>query len=125
MQFPTSPDVLIPHISPAKDTGPWALALLKLSPNSTVLAASEWLTWPDWIRIFGEVVGVKTSYNQTTVQDIDEHMPGGVGKEIGEMYDFSSRYAYNASQANTLKSWDLEKVSISCRLRMQLTNRCA
>jgi hypothetical protein len=111
MQFPTSPDVLIPHLNPAKDTGAWVLALTKLQPNTTLMAASEWLTWPDWIRIFGEVTGVKTSYKQTTIQDLEDHMPGGTGREIGEMYDFSSKYVYNASQTDTLKSWDLEKVS--------------
>lgn len=110
MQFPTSPDVLVPHIDPAKDTGPWALALRQLPPGSTLMAASEWLTWPQWIELFGQVTGVKTSYKQTTIDDLDEHIPGGVGKEIGEMYEFSSKYAYNAFQMDTLKIWDLEKV---------------
>lgn len=110
MQFPTSPNMTVPHLDPRKDTGPWARALLQLPPNSTLMAASEWLTWPDWIKIWGEVTGVKTSYRQTTVEDLDEHIPGGAGKEIGEMYQFSSDFGYNAFQANTLKTWDLEKV---------------
>ena len=74
------------------------------------MATSEWLTWPDWIKTWGELTGVKTSYKQTTVEDLAEHIPGGVGKEIGEMYQFSSDFGYNALQANTLKTWDLEKV---------------
>lgn len=110
MQFPTSPDVLIPHIDPAKDTGPWVVALRKLPPRSTLMAASQWLTWPQWIALFGEVTGVRTSYKQTTTDDLDKHIPGGVGKEIGDMYEFSSDYAYNAFQMDTLKTWDLEKV---------------
>lgn len=110
MQFPTSPDMLIPHLNPRKDTGPWARTLLQLPPNSTIMATSEWLTWPDWIKTWGELTGVKTSYKQTTVEDLAEHIPGGVGKEIGEMYQFSSDFGYNALQANTLKTWDLEKV---------------
>jgi len=102
--------MLIPHLDPRRDTGPWVLALLQLPPNSTVMAASEWLTWPDWIRTWGEVTGVKTSYKQTTVQDLDEYVPGGAGKEIGEMYEFSSEFGYNANQKDTLKTWDLDKV---------------
>lgn len=110
MQFPTSPEMLIAHLDPRKDTGPWTQALLQLPAESTVMAASEWLTWPDWIKIWGEVTGVKTSYKQTTVEDLEEHIPGGIGKEIGEMYQLSSDFAYNAFQVNTLKTWDLEKV---------------
>jgi hypothetical protein len=85
-------------------------ALLKLPPDSTVMAASEWLTWPDWIKTWGEVTGIKTSYKQTTVDDLDAYVPGGAGKEIGEMYEFSSEFGYNAKQKNTLMTWDLEKV---------------
>jgi hypothetical protein len=110
MQFPTSPEVLIPHLDPAKDTGPWARALLQLPPNSVLMATSEWLTWPQWIKIFGEVTGLKTSYKQTTIEDIEAYIPGGAGREIGEMYKFSEEFAYNAFQQDTLKTWDLEKV---------------
>ena len=110
MQFPTSSEILIPHLDPRKDTGRWTRALLQLPPNTTLMATSEWLTWPDWIRIWSEVTGVKTSFKQTTVEDLDEHIPGRAGREIGEMFQFSSDVAYNAFQKDTLKVWDLEKV---------------
>ncbi|CAO2648182.1 Nn.00g074490.m01.CDS01 [Neocucurbitaria sp. VM-36] len=113
MQFPTDPEVLIPHLNPRADTGPFVRALLQLPPESTLMAASEWCTWPEWIKLWGEVTGVKTSYKQVSVEDFDEHMPGGAGKEIGEMFEFSSKFGYNASQKDTLKSSDLEKLGIS------------
>lgn len=84
----------------------------RLTPGSTVMAASEWFTWPDWIKTWGEVTGIETSYKQTTVQDLDEYLPGGVGKEIGEMYAFSSEFGYNAKQDDTLMTWDLENVCL-------------
>ncbi len=102
--------MLIPHLDPRKDTGVWAHALLQLPANSVLMAVSEWLTWPDWIKIWGEVTGVRTSYKQTTVEDLEQHIPGEAGREIGEMYQFSSDFAYNAFQADSLKTWDLEKV---------------
>ncbi|KAF2826554.1 NAD(P)-binding protein [Ophiobolus disseminans] len=112
MQFPTSPSMLVPHLHPRKDTGPWVRALLQLPPQSIVMAASEWLTWPDWIKTWGEVTGMQTSYKQTTVQDLDDYMPGGSGKEIGQMYEFSSEFGYNAEQKDTLMTWDLEKMGL-------------
>jgi hypothetical protein len=116
MQFPVSPSVLFPHLDPAKDTGPWALALLSLPPNSTLMAASEWLTWPQWIETFGKVTGVKTSYKETTVQDMDEYLPEGLGREIGEMYAFSSEFADEAFGGNTLMKADLEKMGIEVKM---------
>jgi hypothetical protein len=110
MQFPTRSDVTIPHLNPRTDTGPFVRALLQLPPQSTLMAASEWCTWPQWIQKWGEVNGVKTSYKQVGVDEFDQEIPGGAGREIGEMYAFSSEYGYNADQKNTLKMWDLEKV---------------
>lgn len=118
MRFPTKPDMLIPHLDPRKDTGTWARALLQLPANSSLMATSEWLTWPDWIKTWGEVTGVDTSYKQTTVEDIAEQIPGPAGKEIGEMFQFSSDFAYNAFQADTLKAWDLKEVSADVLLNM-------
>jgi hypothetical protein len=115
MQFPTHPETLIPHLDPRKDTGPHVCALLQLPPTSTLMAASEWLTWPQWIELFGDVTGTKTSYKQITVSEMEEYLPGGVGKEIGEMYEFSSEMGYNASQEDTLMRWDMEKVSLLLR----------
>lgn len=124
MQFPTSPDVLVPHIDPTKDTGPWAKALLKLPPNTTLMAASEWLTWSQWIELFGQITGTNVSYKQTTVQDLDEHIPGGTGKEIGEMYEFSSDFAGYAFQKDTLKLRDLKKVSSIEKNEGFVANEC-
>jgi hypothetical protein len=113
MQFPTHPDTLIPHLDPRKDTGPHVRALLQLPPSSTLMAASEWLTWPQWIELFGDIKDVRTGYKQISVDDMDAYAPGGVGKEIGEMFEFSSEMGYNASQADTLMRWDLEKVCLN------------
>lgn len=74
------------------------------------MAASEWCTWPDWIKTWGEVTGVENSYKQVSVEDFDKEIPGGAGKEIGEMFEFSSTWGYNANQKDTLMTWDLEKV---------------
>jgi hypothetical protein len=122
MQFPTDPETMIPHLDPRKDTGPHVEALLNLPPNLTVLAASEWCTWPEWIKLWGSITGVETSYKQVDVANLDEHMPGGAGKEIGEMFQFSSEYGYNADQADTLKRWDLEKVCSISALTLELAN---
>jgi hypothetical protein len=77
------------------------------------MAASEWLTWPDWIATWGELTGTQTSYKQIAVEDMDEYLPGGLGKEIGQMYKFSEEFGYNAEQKDTLMTWDLEKVCIA------------
>jgi hypothetical protein len=114
MQTPTSPETAIPHLEPARDTGPFLDALLILPPKSVVMAANEWLTWPEWIQIWGEETGMKTSYKQVSVQNFEEYLPGGTGKEIGEMFEFTSKLAEDADWGipPPLKEKDLQNVSL-------------
>lgn len=114
MRLPSPPDTLIPHLHPCADVGSFVSTLYHhLPPNSTLMAASEWLTWPDWIATFGAVNGVKTRYVQVSVDDMVDGGggEGGAGREIGEMFAFSGDCGYNSTQEGTVMQWDLEKVS--------------
>lgn len=113
MQFPTRPDTVIPRLDPRKDTGQFVRALLRLPPGKTVMAAGTWCTWAEWVRTFGEVTGAKTSYREVSVSDFDEWLPGGIGKEIGDMYEYSSDPGYDGGDPSVLRITDLEKVRIS------------
>ncbi|ORY07001.1 hypothetical protein BCR34DRAFT_570901 [Clohesyomyces aquaticus] len=116
MRFPTSPSTIVPHLDARKDTGPFVKALLLLPAGKTVMAASEWCTWPDWIKTWGEVVGVPDcSYKQVTVGDLDKWYPGGIGKEIGEMYEYSNDPGYDGGEPEVLRTADLKKMGIEVR----------
>ena len=111
MRFPTSPLTIIPHLDPRKDVGPFVQALLQLPPNSTLMAAGTWCTWPEWIQKWGQILGINTSYKQVTLADFEKWMPGGLGQELGDMFEFSTEL-FDRGDPNVLKATDLEKVSV-------------
>jgi hypothetical protein len=47
---------------------------------------------------------------------MDEYLPGGLGREIGEMYAFSSEFPDEAFGGDTLMKADLEKMGIEVKL---------
>jgi hypothetical protein len=47
---------------------------------------------------------------------MDEYLPEGLGREIGEMYAFSSEFADEAFGGNTLMKADLEKMGIEVKM---------
>jgi hypothetical protein len=47
-------------------------------------------------------MGTKTSYMQVTADDLDKDIPGGAGREIGEMHEYNSEFGYKAEQKDTL-----------------------
>ncbi|PSN71616.1 NAD(P)-binding protein [Corynespora cassiicola Philippines] len=113
MRFPTHRETIVPHLDPRKDTGNFVRALLQLPPNSTVMAASEWCTWPEWLKTWGDVTGVKTNYRECTVEDFDHWMPGGMGKEIGDMYEYSNDPGYDGGDPRVLRTQSLKEMGIA------------
>ena len=112
MMFTTNPDKQAPHLDVNRDTGYFVRALTQLPPGKTAMAAGTWCTWPEWIRTWGKVVGQsKVSYKQITVEDFDRAIPGGFGKEIGEMFEYTSDPGYDGGDAEVLRLDDLNKVS--------------
>lgn len=123
MRSPTHPDTVVPHLDPNKDTGHFVQALLRLPPRKTLMAASVWCTWPEWIKTWGNVVGVKTSYQEVRVADFDEWLPGGIGKEIGEMYEYSNDPGYDGGDPALLRCEHLEKVNFPNVQTCLITNK--
>ena len=115
MKFPTDPAAEAPHLDVKKDTGYFVRALTQLPPGKTVMAAGTWCTWPEWIKTWAMVVGkqsVDVSYKQITVEDFDQAIPGGFGKEVGEMFEYTSDPEYDGGDVEVLRLEDLKKVSL-------------
>jgi hypothetical protein len=112
MKFTTDPGAEAPHLDVNRDTGHFVRALTHLPPGTTVMAAGTWCTWPEWITTWAKVVGgADVSYRQITVEDFDRAIPGGFGREIGEMFAYTSDPGYDGGDAEVLRLEDLKKVS--------------
>jgi hypothetical protein len=74
-----------------------------------------WCTWPEWIKAWGHVVGQpNVSYKQITVDEFHRAIPGGFGKEIGEMFEYTSDPGYDGGDP---EARGLEKRK-PCRLQL-------
>ena len=118
MAFTTDPGAEAPHLDVNKDAGYFVRALTQLPPGKTVMAAGTWCTWPEWIKTWAKVVGqAEVSYKQISVEDFDRAMPGGFGKEIGEMFEYTSAPGYDGGDTEVLRLADLKKVSKNAQAR--------
>ena len=100
----TEPDAVLPHLDVQKDTGYYVKALVQMEPGQMVMAAGEWCTWPEWMQKWAQGMGIdasKAKYQQVSPQEMAEGM-GDFGKEVGEMYEYSSKIGY-------LGGWDMLK----------------
>lgn len=113
----TYPTAEAPHLDVNRDTGYFVRALTQFPPGKTIMAAGTWCTWPQWIKTWGEVVGIpETLYKQITVEDFDRGIPGGFGREIGEMFEYTSDPAYDGGDSGVLGLEDLKMSQMGSRL---------
>lgn len=74
--------------------------------------------WPEFLRIWSEVTGVKSRYQEVTREQFTQENPDKeFGREAGDMFAYSSDPGYDGGDAGLLKGADLRKVLFEVRVR--------
>ncbi|KAJ9669438.1 hypothetical protein H2201_000305 [Coniosporium apollinis] len=113
MSFPCSRDALVPHLVVNTDLGPFIYAVSKLPPGKRYLAAGTICSWSEYMRIWSKITGNQTSYKEITLQELIENTPDKVfGREVGDMFLYSSNLGYDGGNKTSLKAEDIREVLI-------------
>lgn len=89
-----SPQFKMPFVVASKDTGPYVKALVDLPPGQNVLAVSEYMSLPDWVKLWGETLGVKTKYLQVSNDEFFEGAPSAFKQEFADNFHFIEDFGY-------------------------------
>lgn len=79
---------------PRKDTGPLVKALFKSAPGKNLMGYGSEISFDEIAAIWSKNLGQPVKYQRTTVEVIDQMMPGGFGVEIGEMMEYINNPGY-------------------------------
>ncbi|KAK1758992.1 hypothetical protein QBC47DRAFT_436458 [Echria macrotheca] len=114
MRFPTRPDRPVPHLDVNTDTGNFVYAVSKMPPGKAYIAAGSFAGFGEYLRLFGEVTGARTSYKQVSydemVADADDK---DTGIETAYMYMYADDPGYDGGM-ELLTAEDLKKAGIEC-----------
>lgn len=99
---PFSPTTLVPFINAARDTGEFVRALvLDLPAGTTLLGASEIMTFPEFAALWGATLGRKAEYRQLQPaggvgagEVFLSSVPSPLRQEIGASFDFWEECGY-------------------------------
>jgi hypothetical protein len=92
--FPVDGNKKIPMYHPRQDTGPLVKALFSSSPGKNLLGYSSETSFEEIAEIWSKNLGKTVKYQRSTVDHMDKIMPGGVGRELGEMMEYISEPGY-------------------------------
>lgn len=112
MRFPTAPDAPVPHLAVNDDLGKFVYAVSQMPPGKSYIAAGTFCSWTEYMRIWTQVTSVPSTYEQITIEQIRDSAPDKeFGREVGEMFAYSSDPGYDGGDATLLKASDLRDVS--------------
>ncbi|KAI9761189.1 MAG: hypothetical protein M1835_008219, partial [Candelina submexicana] len=107
MSLPCDPNTPIPLVLTRKDVGYFVRALTQIPPGKTLLGyGGEKTSWSEFMRLFGEANGVKARFEPNTVDDYDKIMPGGMGRELGEMFAYMGEFGYDGGDPEVINPKD-------------------
>ena len=111
MRFPTRPSAPVPHLDVQTDTGPFVYAVSQMPPGKAYMAAGSVVGFEEYIRLFGEINGVQTSYKHVSFDEMVADSPDDedLGIEVAHMYTYADDPGYDGGM-ELLTAEDLRKV---------------
>jgi hypothetical protein len=111
MSFPTAPEASIPHLDVNADTGNIVYAISRLPPGKSYMAEGTTCSWSEYVRLWSEITKVPMRYKQVTLEQLIEATPDkDSGRELGDMFAYSSDPGYDGGDRTLLKAADIRKV---------------
>ena len=96
------PDFKMPFVVAHKDTGAFVKALVDLPPGKDLHGASEHMTWPEWTKLWGEVMGVKATFKQVSEDEYFNGVPDALKKELTETFRYVEEFGYTGGDPEVL-----------------------
>ncbi|EKG16988.1 NmrA-like protein [Macrophomina phaseolina MS6] len=115
MRFPTAPDAPVPHLDVNADMGDFVYAVSRLPPGKSYMAEGTTCSWTEYMRLWSKVTGLPARYEQVSLQQmIDDAPDKEFGREVGDMFLYSSAPGYDGGDRSLLKAADIRKLGVDC-----------
>ncbi|KAJ0123959.1 uncharacterized protein J7T55_012432 [Diaporthe amygdali] len=107
LSLPGNPDTPVAHVDARRDTGLFVRALTQVEPGKHLLGASGFMSWNDFAALWGRVHGVKCHFQRLDRKVLENAIPGGVGEELADMFEYIGDFGYHGGDPNIVFPADL------------------
>jgi len=104
---PVPPEEVYPMVVAERDTGAFVRALIDVPPGKQLHGVSEYMTWPEFTKLWGEIHGVKTAYKPIPLSEFLMDAPEPVKEEIRPSFQYASEYGFTGGDPEVLKPEDV------------------
>ncbi|KAH7152636.1 hypothetical protein EDB81DRAFT_930952 [Dactylonectria macrodidyma] len=106
-RLPASADGPVAQVDAGRDTGLFVKALLQVEPGKNLLGTSGVLSWTEFAALWGKVNDVPSRFERLDRKIIEEQIPGGIGEELADMFEYISEFGYDGSDPSVVLPKDL------------------
>ncbi|KAK4888966.1 hypothetical protein LTR27_012187 [Elasticomyces elasticus] len=93
---PWNPDMKIPWLAAAEDTGPFVKALVHDDPGKSLLAYREWATMPEIVAIFARVTGLQCTVKVMPTEEWAAAFSPDLAVEMIEFFKYWDEFGFEA-----------------------------
>ncbi|KAG6856862.1 hypothetical protein H0H87_012679 [Tephrocybe sp. NHM501043] len=101
----------LPMIHTRKDTGYLVRALIMAPPGKNLLGFGSLMSWNDYMKLWGKILGVGARYKQISVNDAAKLVPGdpktNMGLEVAEGFAYMGEFGYDGGDPSVIHPKDL------------------
>ncbi|KAH9204493.1 hypothetical protein DL95DRAFT_319361 [Leptodontidium sp. 2 PMI_412] len=102
LRLPIDGDALVPMVEARHDTGNFTKALVQVSPGKNLLGFGSMMSWNEWVHVWGRVHGVECRFERLDRKFVEDTVPGGVGAEIADMFEYISDFGYDGGDPSVV-----------------------
>ena len=104
-------------------TGHFTKALVDVEPGKDLIGAGSFLNWKEWCEMWSKHTGKTIVYEEADPMELENAMPGGMGKELADMFRYVDHYGYDGGDPDVVYPWDVSVRSFKINLRYDRANR--
>ena len=104
-------DKAIPLADLDKDLGPWISALFQSPPGTTLVGATETLTWKEWLAKWAKHNNVRASFRRCSNEEVLAKVPG-LGDSLLEIASFLEEFQWTESSTGAVYPEDVSMVLV-------------
>jgi hypothetical protein len=117
---PVGPNIQFPFVDTYQDTGSFVKALVDLPPGKDLLGVSQTMTWPEWMKLWGDILGVKAGFKQVSGDEFFRNVPEPLKKELWDTYDYVEEFGYTGGDPEVLTPEQVRSVRLVTKTYMIL-----
>jgi hypothetical protein len=99
---PVGPKVQFPFVVTHQPTGAFVKALVDLSPGKDLLGVSQNMIWPEWIELWGRILGVEAEFKQVSGNEFFRGVPDALKRVLMDTYGYVEEFGYTGGNPEVL-----------------------